>query len=100
MSQRMYRCPRCENKVRTLYEWKGNEFCGMCQQENIEKYETTLFYRFLLGWQLTKDYVSHVFGLVIFPDRGWIRIFIRLIGAITTRTIAYVRTKIRRKEPA
>ena len=90
MSQRMYICPKCENRVRTLYEWKGEEFCGMCQQENIEWYEVTLIYRFFLLFRLTKDYMGYVFDQVFFPDRGWIRRFIRLTVCGTQGVIVYV----------
>jgi len=78
MSERMYVCFKCENKVRTLYEWKGEElFCGMCQQENIEKYEATIVYRFFLLLQLTKDFTVNVRDQVFFPPLGWFRMFIR-----------------------
>jgi hypothetical protein len=73
----MYRCPKCRNKVRDLYEWKGEEYCGMCQQSNIEAYEATTIYRFLLFWQLTRAYIRSVFGQVVFPERGWVRRTIR-----------------------
>jgi len=74
MSQRMHVCFKCENKVRTLYEWKGEElFCGMCQQGNIERYEATLVYRFFLLIKLTRDYLEQVRGLVLYPEQGWTR---------------------------
>ncbi|KKL68563.1 hypothetical protein LCGC14_2123760 [marine sediment metagenome] len=103
MSQRMHMCPRCENKVRTLYDWKGKNFCGMCQQENIEVYEATIIYRFFLLISLTKDYTKHIRDQVFLPDRGWTRKFAKFTVCNTQGVIAYVRrylrrARIRRKE--
>ncbi|KKK69589.1 hypothetical protein LCGC14_2932500, partial [marine sediment metagenome] len=96
MSQHMYICPKCENRVRTLYEWKGEEFCGMCQQENIEWYEVTLIYRFFLLFRLTKDYMGYVLDQVFFPSRGWIRRFIKFIVCETQGVIVYVQRYFQR----
>ncbi len=101
MSHKMHMCPRCENKVRTLYEWKGKDFCGMCQQENIERYEATIVYRFFLLLRLTKDYADHVFNQVFFPDRGWTRRFAKFIVRKTQGATNYVqgylwRARVRR----
>ncbi len=91
MSQRMHMCPRCENKVRTLYEWKDEEFCGMCQQENIERYEATLVYRFFLLLKLTKDYMEHVSDRVFFPDQGWARRATKFVVYYIEGGILYVK---------
>ncbi len=100
---RMYFCVKCDNKVRTLYEWKGIEYCGMCQQENIEKYEAAIIYRLLLMYALTTDYIKKTFGQVFFPHWGiprrLVRLSVRLIRAIVLElrgSIAYVRAKIRK----
>ena len=96
MGQRMYTCPKCENKVRTLYDWKGKNFCGMCQQENIEVYEATIIYRFFLLISLTKDYTKHVRDQVFLPDRGWTRKFAKFTVCKTQGVIAYVRKHLQR----
>lgn len=105
MGQRMQTCPECGNKVRDLYEWKGNVYCGMCQQENIEVYESTIIFRFFLFWRLSIDYQRRIFSQVIFPKRGWIRRFFRKLGEIIRIIIAevrdvvsHVRTKVRKAE--
>jgi hypothetical protein len=86
----MKMCPRCENKVRTLYEWKGRDYCGMCQQENIEKYEATLVYRFFLLLQLVKDCVNQSCDQVFFPERGWIRRSVKFSGRKIREAVTYV----------
>ncbi|GAF68657.1 unnamed protein product [marine sediment metagenome] len=92
MSQRMYVCFKCENKVRTLYEWEGEElFCGMCQQENIEKYEATIVYRFFLLLQLVKDCVNKSCDQVFFPERGWIRRLVKFTIYWIRETITHVK---------
>ncbi len=97
MSQRMYVCPRCENKVRTLYEWKDEEFCGMCQQENIERYEATVNYRFFLLLKLTKDYMERVSDQVFFPEQGWARRFVKFTVYNTQGAVDYVQRYFRQK---
>jgi hypothetical protein len=100
----MHTCFKCENKVRTLYEWKGEElFCGMCQQENIERYEATIVYRFFLLLQLVKDCANQSCAQVFFPERGWIRRSIRFSAGEIREIATYVRRlrarcALRRKE--
>jgi len=91
MSYKLHECPKCWNKVRTLYEWKGNDYCGMCQQENIEQYEATIVYRFFLLLSLSRSYMGHIFGQVVFPERGWIRRAVRVSVYEIQGAIAYVK---------
>ena len=90
----MYRCPECGDRARTLYEWNGIDYCGMCQQENIERYEVTLRYRFRLLFQLTKDYIQAVTGQVFFPVRGMPRRALGATGRGLKRTVYYVQSKV------
>ncbi len=96
MSRRMKECPKCLNRVRTLYEWKGINYCGMCQQVNIERHEATLIYRFFFLWMLVRDFVALTFTRVVFPQQGYIRRFTRVIVYECSAGADLVKSKVRR----
>ena len=103
MRRRMHRCDRCRNKTRTLYAWKGDEVCGICQQDNIERYEATILYRLHLSFRLTGEYIGKLFKLVIFPSQGYIRragrfiiTGIRIIIRGTKYYVCHIWSKVRK----